>query len=120
MCYQTKALFTTTAYSFDSHSRNKTFNLLDTKTGKVSIALSDTSASEVYWLGDSIAYLKGSEDIEGGTDLWISRGDKYVTSMNCGLVYARSLTLKFPLGHIKLVHSQVPSQGSFLRKATMA
>jgi len=64
-------------YSFDSHSRNKTFNLLDTKTGKVSIALSDTNASEVVWLGDSIAYLKSSTDVAGGTDLWISGGDKY-------------------------------------------
>ncbi|RPB20124.1 hypothetical protein L211DRAFT_574032 [Terfezia boudieri ATCC MYA-4762] len=72
----TKALFTTTAYSFDSHSRNKTFNLLDIKTGNISVALCDTGASEVVWLGDSIAYLKGSTDVAGGTDLWISSSDK--------------------------------------------
>jgi len=74
---QTKALFTTTTYSFDSHSRSKAFSLLDIKTGKVSIALNDTSASEVVWLGDSIAYLKGSTDVAGGTDLWVSSSDKY-------------------------------------------
>lgn len=50
--------------------------MLDTKTGKISIALDDPSASEVYWLGDgdSIAYLKPSSSIMGGTDLWISHG----------------------------------------------
>lgn len=50
--------------------------MLDTKTGKISIALDDSGASEAYWLGggDSIAYLKSSSSIVGGTDLWISHG----------------------------------------------
>ena len=73
---QSKALFTTTTYSFESHSRTKTFHMLDTKTGKISIALDDPSASEVYWFGSggSIAYLKPSSGIVGGTDLWICNG----------------------------------------------
>ncbi|KAF8477003.1 Alpha/Beta hydrolase protein [Kalaharituber pfeilii] len=83
----TKALFTTTQYSFETHSRNKTFSFLDPKNGKVSVALDDASASEIFWIGDSIAFLKGSEDTPGGTDLWIINGDsKYKAAMFPGSV----------------------------------
>ncbi|KAI5782347.1 Alpha/Beta hydrolase protein [Peziza echinospora] len=74
----TRALFSTSTYSFDSHTRTTTFNLLDISNGKNSTILADvTSISEAVWLGvgDAIGYVVSSDEpVKGGSELWVYDG----------------------------------------------
>jgi Tol biopolymer transport system component len=71
----TRALFTVSTYSFNSHSKSSEIRLLDIKTGQTKLVTSDAQASEPTWLGDKnlILYLKGGE--KGTTSLLLTDGD---------------------------------------------
>jgi dipeptidyl aminopeptidase/acylaminoacyl peptidase len=64
-------LFTTSTYSFDSHSKSNEFRLLDTRSGE-STVLSDKAVDAVNWLdgGDEeFVWLQSGE--KEGTEVWV-------------------------------------------------
>jgi dipeptidyl aminopeptidase/acylaminoacyl peptidase len=65
-------LFTTSTYSFDTHSKSNEFRLLDTRSGE-STVLSDKAVDAVNWLGgegDEFVWLQSGEK-DGGTEVWV-------------------------------------------------
>ncbi|KAG9236498.1 dipeptidyl-peptidase-like protein V precursor [Amylocarpus encephaloides] len=66
----TAALFTVTAYSFQTQKKTSEIRVLDIKTGRTKLLVNDAAASEPTWLGfDScVAWLKGAE--KGTTELY--------------------------------------------------
>jgi dipeptidyl aminopeptidase/acylaminoacyl peptidase len=66
-------LFTTSTYSFDSHSKANEFRLLDTRSGE-STVLSDKAVDAVNWLGgdgEEFVWLQSAEGEKGGTEVWV-------------------------------------------------
>ncbi|KAM0700466.1 hypothetical protein Q7P35_012187 [Cladosporium inversicolor] len=65
-------LFTTSTYSFDSHSKSNEFRLLDSQSGE-STLLSEKAVDAVNWLGDGdeFVWLQSGSGEDGGTEVWI-------------------------------------------------
>jgi hypothetical protein len=65
----TLALFTTSTYSFHTHSKSSEIRILDIKTGQTKLLSADVNASEPTWLGEKnlVLWLKGEE--KGTTSL---------------------------------------------------
>lgn len=64
----TLALYTTSTYSFDTHSKTAEIRVLDIKTGQSSLVTKDLNASEPAWIGEkSLIWLQGGE--KGVTNL---------------------------------------------------
>ena len=62
-------LFTSSSYSFETHSKSNEFRLLDTRSGE-STVLSQQAVDAVNWLGDDeFAWLQSGE--EGSTEVWV-------------------------------------------------
>ncbi|RPB15531.1 alpha/beta-hydrolase, partial [Morchella conica CCBAS932] len=70
----TLAIFHSSTYSFDSHSKTSTWSLLNLDTGATSVLFNDTAVQEVAWLNDdSILYINETNpDVKGGSQLWLS------------------------------------------------
>ncbi|KAF9885016.1 putative dipeptidyl-peptidase 5 [Aspergillus nanangensis] len=70
------AIFSTSQYSFDTHSSSASWNLLDLKSGKISLLTNDSNVSEIVWLGtdkSSLLYINGTNaDVPGGVELWVT------------------------------------------------
>lgn len=65
----TKAVFSVSTYSFQSHSKSNEIRLLDIESGHSTLLVSDLNTSDPTWLGDSnlLLWLKGEE--KGETSL---------------------------------------------------
>jgi dipeptidyl aminopeptidase/acylaminoacyl peptidase len=58
----TKALFTVTTYSFESHKKTSQIRVLDIKSGQSTLLVEDLGASEPTWVSDDeFIYFKGWE-----------------------------------------------------------
>ncbi|KAL1957724.1 hypothetical protein VTO42DRAFT_5567 [Malbranchea cinnamomea] len=70
------AIFHTSQYSFEEHATVKNaWELLDLKTGKISVLTEDPNVSEIVWLGkgSEVLYVNGTNaEVPGGVELWIS------------------------------------------------
>ena len=69
----TLALYTSTQYSFDSHSETKEVRIVNLDTGASSLFTSDSNAHDAVWLGD------GTNAI-----MWLQSGAKSITSLMIG------------------------------------
>lgn len=71
---KTLAIFHSSTYSFDSHSKTSTWSLLNLDTGATSLLFDDAAVQEVVWLNDdSILYINETNpDVKGGSQLWLS------------------------------------------------
>jgi len=64
----TKALFTVSTYSFETHKKTAQIRVLDIASGQSTVLVDDTNASEPTWLSDDeFLYLKAGE--KGATTL---------------------------------------------------
>ncbi|KAL4809838.1 putative dipeptidyl-peptidase 5 [Aspergillus unguis] len=68
------AVFSTSQYSFDTHESSSSWNLLDLRSGNITVLTTDADVSEIVWLTDStLLYINGSNaHIPGGSELWVS------------------------------------------------
>ncbi|PGH12306.1 hypothetical protein AJ79_04372 [Helicocarpus griseus UAMH5409] len=70
------AVFSVSQYSFEKHDTVKSdWNLLNLKTGEISLLSNDGNVSEIIWLGEkdtNIMYMKESSEVQGGVELWAS------------------------------------------------
>jgi dipeptidyl aminopeptidase/acylaminoacyl peptidase len=64
----TRALYTVSTYSFESHSKTKEIRILDLSTTESLLVISDEKASEPHWLEEDILYLRESSK-KGQTEL---------------------------------------------------
>ncbi|KAH0610923.1 uncharacterized protein H6S33_011350 [Morchella sextelata] len=94
----TLAIFHSSTYSFDSHSKTSTWSLLNLDTGATSVLFDDSAVQEVVWLNDdSILYINETNpDVKGGSQLWLS---------NCHNTDTRKLfaSLNAPVSNLKPV-----------------
>ncbi|KAK3496899.1 Alpha/Beta hydrolase protein [Neurospora hispaniola] len=68
----TKALFTVTTYSFETHRKTSQIRLLDIESGQSTLLVDDLSASEPTWIGDDeFLYLKSGE--KGNTTVLVDK-----------------------------------------------
>lgn len=78
---QKVALFSTSEYSFDTHSTSSWWSLIDLKSGKVSQLTNDSNVSEITWLGSSdtgLLYINGTNaDTPGGVELWVADASNF-------------------------------------------
>lgn len=78
---QKVALFSTSEYSFDTHSTSSWWSLIDLKSGKISQLTNDSNVSEVTWLGSSdsgLLYINGTNaDTPGGVELWVADASNF-------------------------------------------
>lgn len=75
--WQELAFFHVSQYSFEKHDTVKSeWNLLNLKTGDISLLTDDSNVSEIFWLGEEdsqVLYINStSSDVPGGVDLWAS------------------------------------------------
>ena len=72
----TLALYSTSTYSFQSHSKTSELRILDIRTGASTLLSDDLNASEPTWLGwnNEVVWLKGGE--KGTTHLILGNADK--------------------------------------------
>lgn len=74
--YQDLAAFTATSYSFDTHKASTVWNLMDLKTGEVSLLYNGSEVAEMVWIGPtntSVLYVNGTNrEVDGGVELWVS------------------------------------------------
>ncbi|KAJ5591514.1 uncharacterized protein N7459_001883 [Penicillium hispanicum] len=70
------ALFSTSQYSFQTHSSSTWWSLMDLSGGRISQLTNDSNVSELIWLGStdsSLLYINSTNaDIPGGIELWIA------------------------------------------------
>ncbi|EAU30066.1 dipeptidyl-peptidase 5 precursor [Aspergillus terreus NIH2624] len=70
------ALFSASQYSFDTKEKSSSWNLLNLKTGDITLLTDDANVSEIVWLGGddtSLLYINGTNaEIPGGVELWVS------------------------------------------------
>ncbi|KAL4955824.1 putative dipeptidyl-peptidase 5 [Aspergillus filifer] len=68
------AIFSTSQYSFETHESSSTWNLLDLRSGNITLLTNDSNVSEIVWLSDStLLYINGTNaQIPGGVELWVS------------------------------------------------
>lgn len=73
---QNVALFSASQYSFDTKEKSSSWNLLNLKTGDITLLTDDANVSEIVWLGGddtSLLYINGTNaEIPGGVELWVS------------------------------------------------
>ncbi|KAL2369803.1 dipeptidyl-peptidase 5 [Blastomyces gilchristii SLH14081] len=121
------AVFHVSQYSFEKHDTIKNeWNLLDLKTGDISLLTDDGSVSEILWLpgdrdGHEILYVNStSSEVPGGVDLWTSDVRRFerrrkVASFNGPLQGFKAV--KTRSGDIKFVaYGQSTSDGKLYNK----
>jgi dipeptidyl aminopeptidase/acylaminoacyl peptidase len=70
----TLALFTTSTYSFETHSKSQELRVLDIKTGQSTVLTSESGVSDPTWVPNG-----DSED--EGIVLWLQGAEKGVTKL---------------------------------------
>lgn len=69
-------MFSSSEYSWDTHSTSSSWNLIDLDSGKITVLTNDSNVSELIWLGSddsSLLYINSTNaDIPGGVELWVS------------------------------------------------
>ena len=63
------AAFTSTSYSWETHKSSTVWNLLNLKSGEVTLLFNGSDISEMVWLGPtntSVIYVNGTNDAEDG------------------------------------------------------
>jgi hypothetical protein len=77
-------LFSTSQYSFDTHTVSSWWSLLDLETGKVTQLTNDSNVSELTWLGSTesgLLYINGTNaEIPGGVEVWVSDTSDFAKS----------------------------------------
>jgi hypothetical protein len=77
-------LFSTSQYSFDTHTTSSWWSLLDLETGKVTQLTNDSNVSELTWLGSTesgLLYINGTNaEIPGGVEVWVSDTSDFAKS----------------------------------------
>ncbi|KAJ5103144.1 hypothetical protein N7532_003673 [Penicillium argentinense] len=78
------ALFSTSQYSFDTHSSSSWWSLIDIRSGETAQLTNDSNVSELTWLGSSdsgLLYINSTNaDIPGGVELWIADANNFANS----------------------------------------
>ena len=93
-------LFTTSSYSFDSHSKSNEFRLLDTRSGESEVLSTDAGVDAVNWLGDGEEFVWLQSGKEGGTEVRVgSLSDGGSGGYVAGVIAA-------PAGGLKVVRLQ--------------
>lgn len=69
-------MFSSSQYSFDTHSSSSSWNLIDLESGEVSPLTNDSNVAELIWLGSTdsgLLYINSTNaEIPGGVELWVS------------------------------------------------
>ncbi|KAK0734989.1 Alpha/Beta hydrolase protein [Lasiosphaeria miniovina] len=74
----TRALYTVSSYSFESHSKTSQISVLDITSGQSQLLLEQERISEPTWLSDDdFLYLRGND--EGTTSLLVTRASSHST-----------------------------------------
>lgn len=77
-------MFSTSQYSFDTHTVSSWWSLLDLETGKVTQLTNDSNVSELTWLGSTesgLLYINGTNaEIPGGVEVWVSDTSDFAKS----------------------------------------
>ncbi|KAA8903590.1 secreted dipeptidyl peptidase [Sphaerosporella brunnea] len=89
------ALYSTSAYSFETHSRSSWYNLLDISSGKSSILTNDSAVGEIVWVDDkTLLYTNGTTDVPGAIELWITTIDNFARGYKAASIPAPLENLK--------------------------
>lgn len=89
------AVYTVSAYSFESHEKTSEIRVIDLASGQSTLVTNDRSASEPNWLGDATGLLWLKEGDKGATDLVYGSVDKIGESYVAG-------TLSGSISNVKL------------------
>ena len=69
-------MFSASEYSWEAHKTSSSWNLLDLKSGKITVLTNDSNVSELIWLGtdnSGLLYINSTNaDVPGGVELWVS------------------------------------------------
>lgn len=99
----THAIFTVSAYSFETHKKTSQIRLLSIPSGQSSLLVEDSSASEPVWLGnDEFLFLKSGEN--GTTTIVL--GHELLNGKHAPKLYDVA-TVKAPVSNLKA--KQLPS-----------
>lgn len=97
-------MFSSSQYSFDTHSSSSSWNIIDLESGEVSPLTNDSNVAELIWLGSTdsgLLYINSTNaNVPGGVELWVSDANdfdkKYVSLLqdvfrivNCDAVDTR-------------------------------
>ncbi|PWY68629.1 dipeptidyl peptidase V [Aspergillus heteromorphus CBS 117.55] len=91
-------LFSTSQYSFDTHSSHTWWSLIDLKSGEISTLTNDSHVSEVIWLGSdasTVLYINNTNaQIPGAVELWISDTSSFANGYKAASLPANLLGIK--------------------------
>ncbi|PYH96045.1 dipeptidyl peptidase V [Aspergillus ellipticus CBS 707.79] len=91
-------LFSTSQYSFDTHSSSTWWSLIDLKSGDIKTLTNDSHVSEVIWLGSdasTLLYINSTNaQIPGAVELWISDTSNFANGYKAASLPATLLGIK--------------------------
>ncbi|EEQ28807.1 Dipeptidyl-peptidase 5 [Microsporum canis] len=82
------AVFPVSKYNFDTKDRPSGWNLLNLKTGDISVLTTDADVSEITWLGEgtNLLYVNGTDSVKGGVGIWISDAKNFGNAYKAGSI----------------------------------
>ncbi|PWY93188.1 dipeptidyl peptidase V [Aspergillus sclerotioniger CBS 115572] len=91
-------LFSTSQYSFDTHSSETWWSLIDLDSGETKTLTDDSNVSEMIWLGSdgsTVLYINSTNaQIPGGVELWIADTSDFENGYKAASLSANLLGIK--------------------------
>ncbi|RDK45443.1 putative dipeptidyl-peptidase 5 [Aspergillus phoenicis ATCC 13157] len=91
-------LFSTSQWSFDTHSESTWWSLIDLQSGKTTTLTDDSDIEEIIWLGSdnsTLLYINSTNaQVPGGVELWIADSADFANAYKAASLSAGFLGIK--------------------------